>query len=508
MILSKQNIINIKAQKGLTIPDLSLLSLPERVLQFGTGVLLRGLPDYFIDKANRNKIFNGRIVVVKSTDSGDANAFQAQDGLFTLCERGIDANKTVDDAIVVSSISRVLSAADEWQNILECAKNPQLQLIISNTTEVGIVLVEDDVNAAPPISFPGKLLAFLLARYTAFNGSKESGMVIVPTELIVNNATKLKAILMELAHRNKLDASFIEWMDTANDFCNSLVDRIVPGKFRAAEQSMVENKLGYQDDLMIMSESYRLWAIETGNERSKAILSFAKADAGVVIAPNITKFRELKLRLLNGSHTLACGLAFLAGFETVIQAMKDSSMSLFIKELMLNEISPCVVSDDIHESEVVEFANTVINRFCNPKVEHKWSSITLNYTEKMKMRNVPLIKRYYEQYHKAPQFISIGFAAFIVFMKAVKEENGKFYGSFNGMDYLIQDPAAGHFFHYWKSEKTASVVHEILSNEMLWGIDLTSYSAFESTVLAYVDALMTTSANAVLIELHHQKNKN
>src|SRR5665647_3936037 len=82
MLLSKFNLKNIDA--GIvTVPDESLFALPEKVLQFGTGVLLRGLPDYFIDKANRNGIFNGRIVVVKSTDSGDSAAFDKQDGLYT-----------------------------------------------------------------------------------------------------------------------------------------------------------------------------------------------------------------------------------------------------------------------------------------------------------------------------------------------------------------------------------------------------------------------------------------
>jgi tagaturonate reductase len=58
--------------------------LPDKVLQFGTGVLLRGLCDYFIDKANRRRIFNGRVVVVKSTSGGDANAYDKQDNLYTL----------------------------------------------------------------------------------------------------------------------------------------------------------------------------------------------------------------------------------------------------------------------------------------------------------------------------------------------------------------------------------------------------------------------------------------
>src|SRR5687767_7478547 len=282
-------------------PELSYFELPEKVLQFGTGVLLRGLPDYFIDKANKQGIFNGRVVMVKSTDSGDTDAYEAQDGLFTQCIRGIHFNEVVEEYIINASISRVLSARNQWQEILVCAANPQLEIIISNTTEVGIVLVEDDnIEGTPPVSFPGKLLAFLYERYRAFNGDITKGMVIVPTELITGNGNKLQSIIMELAHLNKFDYSFIDWLETANHFCNTLVDRIVPGKLPAAQQKPMEEKLGYRDELMIMSEVYCLWAIESADPKVEEILGFAKADEGVVITPDINKHRELKLRLLNG----------------------------------------------------------------------------------------------------------------------------------------------------------------------------------------------------------------
>ncbi|HAO45554.1 MAG TPA: altronate oxidoreductase, partial [Ferruginibacter sp.] len=109
MLLSKYNLRNISTTE-ISVPDATLFDLPEKVLQFGTGVLLRGLPDYFIDKANKQGVFNGRIVVVKSTDGGDAGAFEKQDGLYTICVRGVENGKKYEEDIINSSISRVLSA--------------------------------------------------------------------------------------------------------------------------------------------------------------------------------------------------------------------------------------------------------------------------------------------------------------------------------------------------------------------------------------------------------------
>src|SRR5688500_16762705 len=97
-----------------SVPQPSCFALPEKVLQFGTGALLRGLPDYFIDKANRQHVFNGRIVVVKSTLNGDAEAFEEQNGLYTLCVRGIEDGIVIEENIIHSAISRVLSANTQW----------------------------------------------------------------------------------------------------------------------------------------------------------------------------------------------------------------------------------------------------------------------------------------------------------------------------------------------------------------------------------------------------------
>src|SRR5258707_14393309 len=120
MNLSKEN-LDAVLSPGLIKPDKKIFDLPEKVLQFGTGVLLRGLPDYFIDKANRQGIFNGRIVVVKSTDSGDSGAFDRQDGLYTLCIRGIEGGRKIEENIICSAITRLLSARDQWQEYVQLA---------------------------------------------------------------------------------------------------------------------------------------------------------------------------------------------------------------------------------------------------------------------------------------------------------------------------------------------------------------------------------------------------
>lgn len=502
MQLSRQTIKNIPRKDGLEIPDERLLTLPERVLQFGTGVLLRGLPDYFIDQANRKGIFNGRIVVVKSTSTGGADAFDQQDGLYTLCIRGMENGQNIDRSVIHSSISRVISAHEGWSSILECAHNPEIRVIISNTTEAGIVLEEDDIHATPPRSFPGKLLAFLYERYQAFAGNQDSGMVIIPTELLVNNGDKLKSIVLELAAINKLEQPFLEWLNNANEFCNSLVDRIVPGKLSTKDRAQHESQFGYHDELIIMAESFRLWAIESKSESVKKILSFVTADEGIVVADDIEKFRELKLRLLNGTHTFSCGLAFLSGFETVKLAMQDRNFASFIRRLSIHEIAPQVTSATISYEEACKYADSVIERFSNPFLEHQWISITLQYSLKMKMRNIPLLQRHYSRTTEVPGCMSLGFAAYILFMKCARNPDGKYEGSYYGRIYPVQDDFAEWFAGQWQKGDPETVVKATLSNQDLWGMDLSSFPGFETAILDNLSILMDNGAIDALEKLN------
>ncbi|WP_239692085.1 tagaturonate reductase [Hymenobacter coccineus] len=487
------------ASAAVALPDPALLSLPEKVLQFGTGVLLRGLPDFFIDKANRQGLFNGRVVVVKSTDGGDAGAFARQGGLYTVCVRGMEDGQAVAENVVCAAISRVLSARSEWAGVLAFASNPDLQVVISNTTEVGLELLDgEDIHAAPPRSFPGKLLAVLWARFQAFEGAPDKGLVIVPTELVPENGTKLRAILRTLAERQALGPDFLHWLDTANDCCNSLVDRIVPGAPAPGALAALHAELGYADELLISAEAYRLWAIE-GGERVRQVLSFAPADPGIFIQPDITLFRELKLRLLNGTHTLSCGLAVLAGFGTVRAAMDDRNMASFVQNLMLADLLPGIPYP-IDEKVGQRFGLQVLDRFQNPAVEHRWLAITLNYSAKLQLRVVPTLVHYSRQFGAVPQYVALGWAAYLLFMRGeTQDEKGTWHGRLpDGTPYPINDEQAGYFADLWQRLPVHMLTASALANVSLWGQDLGALPGFTAAVTQHLALLLTHGAPAAV----------
>jgi tagaturonate reductase len=453
---------------------------PERVIQFGTGVLLRGLVDYAIDKANKQGVFKGSVVQIKSTGNGSADEFAKQDNLYTIALRGMEHGALMQRYELNSCISRTLNANSEWTGVLQLAHQEAINIIVSNTTEAGIVFDGDDsITKTPPATFPAKLLALLNERYVAFAGDMAKGYIIVPTELISNNGNELRAIVLKLAQKLKPDADFIHWIEQANTFCNSLVDRIVTGTPTAEKLKEHWQQLDYQDKLLIECEPYLLWAIQ-GNEQIKQQLGFALPDNGVMVASSIEKFKELKLRLLNGTHTFICGMAYINGFEYVKDAVQEPVMLDKMRNLLMQEIAPSL---PYNSDETIAFAQSVLERFENPFIEHKWINITLNYTQKMASRNIASILRYYEKMQQVPQHMAMGFAYYIRFMTVFQQdENQVFYGKVMDKVYPINDPEAGTFYQLQQQYQDIALVKAVLAKTDWWQTDLNKLPGFAAAV--------------------------
>lgn len=396
----------LRGRADLVVPTDELLALPERAVQFGTGAFLRGFVDYFLDCANHRGLFGGRIVAVASTGSGRDTAFEDQDGLYTLVARGIRDGHEVESFRVVSSVSRALSATNDWDAVLELARSPELELIFSNTTEVGIVLDERDTpDMQPPASFPAKLTRFLLERARTFDYDAAWSVVVLPCELIERNGDRLREIVLAHARRWNVEPEFFSWLEMAVPFCNTLVDRIVPGAPAGDARGRLLDRLGYDDQLLTACEPYRLFAIEAPSE-VRPLLRFADADPGIIVADDITPYRERKVRLLNGAHTLMVPVALGAGVETVRDAITHPLVGEFVRTAMQQEIAPYVEAPG-----APRFAGEVLERFANPSVHHRVADIALQATMKMRVRVVPSILRYTEATGRVPPALTFGFAA-------------------------------------------------------------------------------------------------
>lgn len=278
------------------------IQYPEKVLQFGEGNFLRAFFDWQVDQLNQLTDFNGSVVAVQPRGSGKINILNEQDGLFTLFLQGIKDGKPVNEHTIVRSISRGIDLFSDYASFKQLAKTEELRFIISNTTEAGIKFDQRDrLEDMPQKTFRGKLTAFLYFRYKAFSGDAEKGCIMLPCELIEENGRRLKETVLQYAELWKLEKGFIHWIYYANIFCNTLVDRIVPG-FPVDASEELTASLGYEDRLLVVGEQYYLWVIE-GPEQIQNELLFAEAGLNTIITGDLTPYRTKKVRILNGAHT-------------------------------------------------------------------------------------------------------------------------------------------------------------------------------------------------------------
>lgn len=455
---------------------------PERIMQFGTGAFLRGFFGDIIGGANARGVFDGSIVAVGSTGSGRGAALARQGGVYALALQGLAAGVDVDALRIISAISRGLSAADDWKEVLALARSPELQFVVSNTTEVGLALVPDDpFGPGAPRSFPAKLTRVLYERWTALGAGSHAALTILPCELVEHNGTTLRSLVHEQAARWTLDPAFPAWLDAHCRFCNTLVDRIVPGAPRDDERERLELRLGAHDELLAVGEPYRLFAIE-GDDVLRAALTFSHGDATVVIAPDITPFRTRKVRVLNGGHTVSVAAGLLCGVETVRDLVTDDRLGRFLHRAIFKEIVPSL---DVDDGE--PFARDVLDRFANPRIRHALADITLQGTAKMRVRVVPTIAAFSARTGRVPQALAFGFAAHLLFLRGDVQERWKGEGRAVPVD---ADGAAVH--DAWPAADTSSAagveafVRLVCSDAARWGTDLCAVDGFVPAVAGHL----------------------
>lgn len=411
----------------------------ETVLQFGEGGFLRGFVDYFFHKLQEKGLYDGKIVVVQPIERGMCQMLADQNCEYNLFLRGIQDGQVVNEHTHVTSISRALNPYTQYEDYIALAVSPDLRVIVSNTTEAGIeYLGTESLGDMPPKSYPAKLTQFLYKRFQA--GLK--GLILLPCELIDNNGDNLKACILKYADLWELGADFKNWLENDNDFCNTLVDRIVTGYPRDEAEALCE-QIGYTDNLIDTAEIFHLWVIEGHHEDE---LPFNKAGYNIVWTDDAKPYKKRKVRILNGGHTSMVLGAYLYGLETVGECLNDEKVSAFLKKCLFDEIVPTLGNTDTDK----QFASAVLERFANPFIKHQLLSIALNSVSKFQVRVLPTILEYKDKFGEYPKALTFSMAALISFYRTDKANDGE-----EIMNFM----------------KTASV-EDIMKREDYWHADL------------------------------------
>ena len=473
-----------------------LESAPEKVLQFGEGNFLRAFVNYWFDVSNERAGWNGKCVLVQPIAPGLAQLINQQEGLYTLYLRGRENGEKVDAKRVISSVSRCLNPYEKegFEAMMAVAVSDDLEYVVSNTTEAGIVYDPDcNLDDAPAASFPGKLTQVLYRRWQAGRG----GLVILSCELIDNNGKELLKCVNQYVDQWGLEDGFRKYVNEDCTFCSTLVDRIVPGRVKDPEEAArMEEANGYRDELIDVGEVFGVWNIE-GPAWLEEKLPFKKAGLNCPVAPDVTPYKKRKVRILNGAHTGFVLGAYLAGFDIVRDCMQDDAVRGFMNKMLYEEVIPTLPLD---KKDLEGFASAVQDRFNNPFVDHELMSISLNSTSKWRARNMPSFLEYIEKTGRLPACLTTSFAAYIAFFSnEIQELNDK--GLVcrrpKGNEYLCSDDRwALEFYWEHRGDSAEELVHAVMTNQRMWGQDLTQVVGFEPAVISALKLIREQGAKA------------
>ena len=466
----------------------------EKVMQFGEGNFLRAFVDDFIDIANEKAGYNGKVVLVQPIAQGLTDLINQQEGLYTLYLRGSENGVKVDDKRVISAVSRCINPYGEWDKVLDFARSDDLEIIVSNTTEAGIVHdTESTFDQTPPVSFPAKLTRVLYERWTA----GKPGVVILSCELIDNNGKELLKCVNQYIDDWKLDDGFRKWVNEENVFCSTLVDRIVPGRIRDPEEvKALAEKNGYDDPLTDVGEVFGIWVIE-GPDGLEDRLPFKKAGVPVIVVPDVTPYKKRKVRILNGAHTGFVLGAYLAGFDIVRDCMHDDTVREYMNKMLYEEVIPTLPLD---RKDLEDFARAVQDRFNNPFVNHELMSISLNSTSKWRARNMPTFLDYVQEKGKLPKCLTTSFAAYVAFYSNDIQEltdKGLVCRRPKGNEYTVSDDRwALEFYWNHRNDSPEELIHAVMTNTEMWGQDLTKVPGFEAEAVRILKQIREEGALA------------
>ncbi|MBX2946718.1 MAG: tagaturonate reductase [Cyclobacteriaceae bacterium] len=458
-----------------------------RVLQFGTGNFLRAFADWMIQKANDHLNLDLGVAMVQSMSSHD-NLLK-QDGMYTVLTRGLEGGKIISQADKIDVVQRLVNGQDLTALLAE-AENPDLEIILSNTTETGITFNSADTSHLEVAkTFPGKLTQLLLRRFELFP-TKELG--IIPCELIEKNGSILKQCILKYAAHWNLPAEFEEYITTRLYFSHTLVDRIVPGLPENPQKYWEE--IGHEDNALVMCEPYHLWAIEASPwVRQKFPLD--RAGLNVIYTEDLEPYRVRKVRILNGMHSVMAPVGYLAGLETVQQAMEHEIISVFLKKILDEEILPFIPGDQEFNRH---YSKEVIERFLNPSIKHKLIDITLYSFSKFRVRLLPSIKHYEKINQHAPSGLAFAIAALLFIYRGLKA--GK-------QIPLKDDPQTIKFLQdSWADTNYTEngirlLVSKLLQEKKLWGQDLNAVHGLTEQVAKYLYRIDQYGIVAALKEL-------
>ncbi|WP_436856537.1 mannitol dehydrogenase family protein [Citrobacter tructae] len=474
--------------KTVQTPRYDRQNLQTRIVHFGFGAFHRAHQALLTDRVLNIQGGDWGIGEI-SLFSGDKlmSQLRKQDHLYTVLEKGADGNQ----AIIVGAVNECLNAKlDSLAAIIEKFCEPQVAIVSLTITEKGYCIdpatgmldvgnpriVHDLETPEAPHSAPGILVEALSRRH-------QRGLppfTVLSCDNIPDNGHVVKNAVLGMAeHRSPTLAA---WIREHVSFPGTMVDRIVPA---ATEESLDEitRELGVADPCAISCEPFIQWVVEdnfvAGRPQWEA--------AGVQMVSDVLPWEEMKLRMLNGSHSFLAYLGYLAGFQHISDCMQDSAFRDAAYRLMMDEQAPTLRITDV---DLAGYATSLITRFANPALKHKTWQIAMDGSQKLPQRMLAGIRVHLERGGAWP-LLALGVAGWMRYVSGT-DDAGK------AID--VRDPLADKIRAAVASSSEDERVMALLSLQEIFATDLIEQPGFVQAVESAWQRIRQYGAHQAVID--------
>jgi len=295
--------------------------------------------------------------------------------------------------------------------------------------------------------------------------------------LIFLNGHKLKETIFQYIELWNLEEAFKAWFEEACGVYATLVDRIVPG-FPRKDILAIQEKLQYNDNLVVQAEIFHLWVIEAPKEIAEEFPA-DKAGLNVLFVPSEEPYHERKVTLLNGPHTVLSPVAYLSGLNIVREACQHEVIGKYIDKVMFGELLETL---NLPKDELIQFGKDVLERFNNPFVDHQVTSIMLNSFPKYQTRDLPGLKTYFDRKGVLPSGLVLGLAAIITYYRGGKRGDDEI---------KIQDDVkiTTLLTDLWATGCTKKVAEGVLNAGFIWGENLNLIPGLTEKIVYYLNTI-------------------
>lgn len=482
-----KNISNASLNAQVIRPSFDRSALKSRIVHLGFGAFHRAHQALYTNEMLEKTNSDWGICEISLFGVDLIKQLRQQDHLFSVLEKGSD---TITAKISGSVIESVHPKLDGTQAVLDKMAEPQVAIVSLTITEKGYcadlstgrldlnntMIIEDLATPQSPKSAIGYIVEALRIR-------KEASLkpfTVMSCDNVPDNSRVAKQVILDYA--NQLDAELGAWIEQNVTFPCTMVDRIVPAITDDSFAELTE-QLGVNDPCGIVCESFTQWVIEDDFVNGRPEWDVA----GATFVEDVRPFEEMKLRLLNGSHSFLAYLGYLAGYRYIYETMADESFRNAAFKLMTNE--QAVTLSMPEGTDLAAYANLLISRFSNTSIKHETYQIATDGSQKLPQRLCESLRFHLSNNTPTPWLI-LGIAGWMVYAGEQDEK---------GETIVVKDPMLAELREAYRAADTPeAIVMGLLGISKIFGDDLIQNKTLVSALTEAVDQLKSIGAQALV----------